>query len=69
VVAKVRDSLTVSKQTKHTKNRVHIYIYRLDLKKFKNVEGKKQYCVKISNRFAALENLDAKVDNNRAWET
>jgi hypothetical protein len=29
------------------------------------VEGKEQYCVEISNRFAALENLDIEVDINR----
>jgi hypothetical protein len=32
------------------------------------VEGKEQYHVKISNRFAALENLDDEVDINRAWD-
>jgi hypothetical protein len=33
------------------------------------VEGKAQYGVEVSNRFAALEDLDAEVDNNNAWET
>jgi hypothetical protein len=33
------------------------------------VEGKEQYCVEISNRFAALENLDTEVDVNKARET
>jgi hypothetical protein len=42
---------------------------RFSLKKLNEVVGKKQYCVEISNRFAALENLDAEVDINRAWET
>jgi hypothetical protein len=28
-----------------------------------------QYSVEISNRFAALENLDTEVDIKRAWET
>jgi hypothetical protein len=32
------------------------------------VEDKKQYCVEISNRSAALENLDTEVDINRSWE-
>jgi hypothetical protein len=32
-------------------------------------EGKKQYHVGVSNRFAAFENLDAKVESNGAWET
>jgi hypothetical protein len=33
------------------------------------VEDKVQYCVEVSNRFAALEDLDAEVDINNAWET
>jgi hypothetical protein len=42
---------------------------RFNLKKLNEVEGKKQYRVKSSNRFSALENLDNYVDINRAWET
>jgi hypothetical protein len=42
---------------------------RFNLKKLNEVEGKEQYRVDISNRFAALENLDAEADNNRVWET
>jgi hypothetical protein len=42
---------------------------RFNLKKLTEVEGKEQYHVEISNRFAALENLDTEVDINRAWET
>jgi hypothetical protein len=33
------------------------------------VEGEEQYRVELSNRFAALENLDDEVDINRASET
>jgi hypothetical protein len=33
------------------------------------VEGKWQYRVEVSNRPEALENLEAEVDINRAWET
>jgi hypothetical protein len=51
-VAKVRERLAVSKQTAH---RVHME--RFDLKKLNDVEGKEQYCVEISNRFAAWENI------------
>jgi len=46
-----------------------------NLKKLNDVEVKKQYQVKISNRFAALENLDDDddddddVDINRIWES
>jgi hypothetical protein len=39
------------------------------LKKLNELEVKVQYHVEISNRFAALENLDAEVDIDRAWET
>jgi len=42
---------------------------RVNLKKLNDVEVKEQYQVKISNRFAALENLDDDVDINRAWES
>jgi hypothetical protein len=42
---------------------------RFNLKKSNKVEGKEQYHVEISNRFAALENFDTEVDINRAWET
>jgi hypothetical protein len=47
-VAKVRESMAVSKQTAH---RVHRE--RFNHKKLNEVEGKEQYCVEISNRFAA----------------
>jgi hypothetical protein len=42
---------------------------RFNLKKLNEVEGKEQYRVEISNRFAALEKLDTEVDVNKAWET
>jgi hypothetical protein len=42
---------------------------RHNLKILNEVEGKEQYLVEISNRFAVLENLDTEVDTNRAWET
>jgi hypothetical protein len=41
---------------------------RFNLKKLSEVKGKEQYHVEISNRFAALENLDTEGDVNRAWE-
>jgi hypothetical protein len=52
-VAEVRDRLAVSKRTAH-----RIHMERFNLKKLNEVEGNEQYRVKISNRFAALENLD-----------
>jgi hypothetical protein len=64
VVANVRERLAVSKQTTHT-----YYMERFNLKKLNEVESKEQYRVEISNRFAALENLDTEVDVNKAWET
>jgi hypothetical protein len=53
VVVKVRERLAVSKQTVHRVN-----MERFNLKKLNEAEGKQQYRVEISNRFAALENLD-----------
>ncbi|PNF33516.1 hypothetical protein B7P43_G18394, partial [Cryptotermes secundus] len=64
VVAKVRERLAVSKQMTH---RVHME--RFNLKKLNEVEGKEQYRVEISNRFAALENLDTEFEVNNDWET
>jgi hypothetical protein len=64
VVAKVRERLAVSKQIMHK-----FHMGRLNLKKLNEVQGKEQYQVQISNRFAALENLDDDVHINRARET
>jgi len=45
-------------------------VERFNLRKQNDVEVKEQYQVKISNRFAALENLvDDAVDISRAWES
>jgi hypothetical protein len=52
VVAEVRERLAESKQTKH-----RIHMERFSLNKLKEVEGKEQYHVEISCRFAAFENL------------
>jgi hypothetical protein len=41
---------------------------RFNLKKLNEVEDNEQYCVEVSNRFAALEDLDAEVEINSAWE-
>jgi hypothetical protein len=58
------ERLAVSKQT------MHIFLMeRFNLKKLNEVVNKEQYRVEISNRFAALENLNTEVDINRAWET
>jgi hypothetical protein len=39
------------------------------LKTLKEVEGKEQFRVGVSNRIAGLEDLDAEVEINSAWET
>jgi 50S ribosomal subunit-associated GTPase HflX len=41
---------------------------RFNLKKLSEVEGKEQFCVEVSNKFAALENLDSEVKINSGWE-
>jgi hypothetical protein len=64
VVAKFRERLAVSKQETHK-----FHMERFNLKKLNKVVGREQYRVEISNRFAALGNLDNDVDINRAWET
>jgi hypothetical protein len=42
---------------------------RFSSKKLNKVEGKEQYCVEISNRFTALENLGTEEAINSALET
>jgi hypothetical protein len=42
---------------------------RFILEKLNEVEGKDQYRVEVSNRFAAVEDLDAEVEINGVWET
>jgi hypothetical protein len=42
---------------------------RFNLKKLNEVEGKEQFRVEVSNRFAALEDLDTRAETNSAWET
>jgi uncharacterized metal-binding protein YceD (DUF177 family) len=61
VVAKVGERLAVNKQKS---DRCHME--RFNLKKLNEAEGKEQYHVKVSNRFAALEDLDAEVEINSA---
>jgi hypothetical protein len=63
VVAKVRERLAVSKQTAQKFD-----AERFNLKKLSELEVMKQYQLKISNRSAALENLNVSEDINRAWE-
>jgi hypothetical protein len=64
VVVKVTEKLAVNKQRSHI-----FHMDRFNLKKLKEEEGKKQFHVEVSNRFAALEHLDARVEISSAWET
>ena len=52
VVAKVRDILAVSKQAAQT-----LDMERFVIRKLSELEVRRQYQVKISNRFAASENV------------
>jgi hypothetical protein len=53
-VAKVRERLAVNKQKSQ-----RFHMERFYLKKLNEEEGKELFCVEVSNRFAALEDLDA----------
>jgi hypothetical protein len=63
VVAKVRERLAVSKQITQKFD-----AEKFNLKKLSELQVRKEYQIKISNRFAALENLNVSEDINRAWE-
>jgi len=43
-------------------------VERFNLRKLSELEVRKEYQIKILNRFAALENLSDGEDINRAWE-
>jgi hypothetical protein len=64
VVAKIRERLAVNKQGSHK-----FQMERFDLMKLNEVEGEEKYRVEVSNRFAALEDLDAEVEINTTRET
>jgi hypothetical protein len=64
VVAKVRERLAMNKQGSQ-----RFDMERFNLKKLNDVEGKDKYRVEVSNKFAALEDLDNEVEINSAWET
>jgi hypothetical protein len=61
---KLGERLAVNKKRSH-----RFDMERFNLKKLNDVGGKEQFCVQVSNRFAALEDLDAEVEINSAWET
>jgi len=62
VIAKVRERLAVDKQATQGLDR-----HRFNLSKLNELEGRKQYQIEITNRFAALENLNEDEDINRIW--
>jgi hypothetical protein len=62
-VAKVRERLAVNKQRLH-----RFYMERFNSKKLNNVGDKAKYRVEVSNKFAALEDLDAEVEIKSARE-
>jgi hypothetical protein len=59
VVAKVRERLAVSKQ-----GSLKFHMETFNLKKLNEVEDKEKCRVHISNRFAALEDMNAEVEIN-----
>jgi hypothetical protein len=64
VVAKVRERPATSKQTLH-----NFYTERFSPRKLNDVDIEQQYSADVSNRFSALEDLDAEVGIIGAWET
>jgi hypothetical protein len=64
VVAKFSERLTVSKQATQTFDGE-----RFNLRKFNELEVRKQYQIEITTRFAALENVSDYENINRAWES
>ena len=63
MLAEVRERLVVSKQTARKFD-----VERFNPRKLNELEIRKQYSIKISNRLAALENLNVSENINRAWE-
>jgi hypothetical protein len=59
VVAKIRVRTAMNKQGSHK-----FQMERFNLKKLNEVEGKEKYHAEVSNKFAALEDLDAEVEIN-----
>jgi hypothetical protein len=63
VVAKFWERLPVSKQAAQKFD-----VGGFNLRKLSELEFRKQYQIKISNRFAGLENLNDSEDINGGWE-
>ena len=63
MISKVRKRLAVGKQAAQRFDR-----QRFNLRKFNESEVRKKCQIEITNRFAALENLNDDEDVNRTWE-
>ena len=63
MVAKLRERLAVSRQAAQKFEEE-----RFNLRKLKELEVKEKYQIEITNRFAALENVNVEEDVNRVWE-
>ena len=63
VVAKVRERLAVNKQAAQ-----NFDVERLSLRKLNKLEVRKQYQIKISNKFADFENISDSEEMHKAWE-
>jgi len=63
VITKFRERLAVGKQAAQRFDR-----QRFNLRKLNEPEDREQYQIEITNRFAALENLDDDDDVNRTWK-
>ena len=63
MVAKARESLAVRKQAAQ-----EVVGERFNLGKLNELEVRKRYQIEITNRFAALGNVENDGDINRAWE-
>jgi DNA anti-recombination protein RmuC len=63
VAAKLRQRLSVCKRVAQTFD-----MQRFEIRKLNYAEVKGQCQVKVTNRFAVLENFDDNVDMNRVWE-
>ena len=63
MVAKLRERLAVSQQAAQK-----FEVKRFNPRKIGVLQVRKQYQIKISNRSAALRNLNDSEDVNRVWE-
>jgi hypothetical protein len=64
VVANLRERLALSKQAARK-----LDAERFNLRKLNEPEVKEKYQIEITDRFAALENLNVDEDVNRVWES